>query len=291
METFDPSKHYTSDMKDEGVRLYWSGKYDEAIKYYSKEGIAKPWAKYYTGAAMLEKADKQYLNISAFTEIAKNGKMDEVSNGIKNRLLFTDLNPDIELMKQLYTSGHSILNEYLAQDSRFEEEAKRKLVIDLDTRLRWIAEMEPQFTLYWAEYQKQNAAIEAHQAELKRQQQERENAIYLAIARGFLNGLSNAISGSSNSGSSYSSNSYSSGVSYRSTTNTSSSSQSNELSAGVQDRIRQLERNIRNETTYLENAQKRYESNPTAVAKREIETHKRAIEGYKKQIEDLKNGR
>lgn len=71
----------------------------------------------------------------------------------------------------------------------------------------------------------------------------------------------------------------------------SNSSNSGGLSDGVQNRIRQVEKNIANETEYLQHAQKRYNSNPTSAGKREIEAHKRAIEGYRKQIEDLKSGR
>lgn len=74
-------------------------------------------------------------------------------------------------------------------------------------------------------------------------------------------------------------------------TGSSNSSNSGGLSDGVQNRIRQVEKNIANETEYLQHAQKRYNSNPTSAGKREIEAHKRAIEGYRKQIEDLKSGR
>ena len=74
-------------------------------------------------------------------------------------------------------------------------------------------------------------------------------------------------------------------------TGSSNSSNSGGLSDGVQNRIRQVEKKIANETEYLQHAQKRYNSNPTSAGKREIEAHKRAIEGYRKQIEDLKSGR
>ena len=50
ISVYDPNRSLTSEMKDKGVELFWSGKYDDVIDYYSKEGIAKPWAKYYTGA-------------------------------------------------------------------------------------------------------------------------------------------------------------------------------------------------------------------------------------------------
>ena len=40
-----------------GVEFFWSGKFDEVVEFYSKAGIDKPWAKFYSGAALLEKAE------------------------------------------------------------------------------------------------------------------------------------------------------------------------------------------------------------------------------------------
>ena len=43
--------------------------------------------------------------------------------------------------------------------------------------------------------QKENEEISAHQEKLRRERQERENAIYQAIITGFINGMNNAVSG------------------------------------------------------------------------------------------------
>ena len=68
----------------------------------------------------------------------------------------------------------------------------------------------------------------------------------------------------------------------------SNSENSGGLSANVQARIRQVERNLANEEEYLKKAQERYVQNPSASGKASIEAHKRAIQGYKKQLVDLR---
>lgn len=195
MEPFDPSKHYASNMKDEGVKLYWSGKYDEVIEYYSKEGISKPWAKYYTASSILTKANNLYYNIRRFIEVCKEGKMDHYSyNGVKNRDYYMELNHDFELIKQLYTSGYAMMNAYLLEDIIFEKEAKKETFIGLEHHLELVDNTKAVFGTYWQEFQRQNEAIAAQKAEQIRIKQERRNAIYQAMLQGFINGLNNAIS-------------------------------------------------------------------------------------------------
>lgn len=187
--TYNPQKHYTSDIKDEGVRMYWAGKYDDVIKFYSEEGIDKPWAKYYTGASILEKADELYYTIKDFIEVSKKGQMNYVVNGVQNRQRYMNLNADFELIKQLYSTGYSMLNAYLEQDTVFRAEVLKKTDWRLDWRLETIDQKETEFKTYWATFQEQNAAIIQQQ----REKQERQNAIYQAFLTGFMKGLENAV--------------------------------------------------------------------------------------------------
>lgn len=195
-EVYSTNKHYITEMKDDGVRLFWEGKYDETIKFYSGIGISQPWAKFYTGAAMIKKAEKQYYKCLNFIDDVQNNRINSVaSNGVSNRKLYMNLEPDFELMKQLYTTGYSILEAYLCEDSTFLEEVNEITSTRLDWRLEWLDNTKVKFTPYWNEFQKENAAIAAHQEELRREKQEREKAIYQAIITGFMNGINNAISG------------------------------------------------------------------------------------------------
>ena len=183
---------------------------------------------------------------------------------------------DLNLAKSMLQTCCNLLEAYLKEDSTYAEKARIRLKVAND----YINETIP---YYQEMYNTACAMIGEH----NRQQNEKIANAFTRLITGVTESLTpkTPVSNTKQSVTSNFSNTNSHDNS------STSSTQSKELSAGVQDRIRQLERNIKNETTYLENAQKRYESNPTAVAKREIETHKRAIEGYKKQIEDLKNGR
>lgn len=63
------------------------------------------------------------------------------------------------------------------------------------------------------------------------------------------------------------------------------------LNSNIQDRIKQVEHNLKQEETYLLHAEKRYRENPSSSARMAVEAHKKAIEGYKQQIEDLQNNK
>lgn len=190
---YNPNKHYTTDMKDEGIELYWKEQYEDVIIYYSKAGVEKPWAKFYTGSSMLEMADDKYYTIKKFIDVAKEGKMDMTSNGMTNRQRYMNLRPEFELIKQLYATGYSMLDAYLVQDSIFASEAKEKMSISLDWRLERVDQTKSDFVSYWNEYQQQNVAIAVRQEEIKKQRQEFRSAITMALITGFINGLNNAM--------------------------------------------------------------------------------------------------
>lgn len=111
--------------------------------------------------------------------------MNYVVNGVLNRQRYMNLNTDFELIKQLYSTGYSMLNAYLEQDTVFRAEVLRKT----DWRLEAIDQNETEFKTYWATFQEQNAAIIQQQKE----KQERQNAIYQAFLTGFMKGLENAV--------------------------------------------------------------------------------------------------
>lgn len=195
-EVYNDHKHYVTEMKDDGVKYFWEGKYDETIKYYSGVGISQPWAKYYSGAAMLEKANDQYYKCLRFIDDVKSNKINAIaSNGVSNRAQYMNMNPDFELMKQLFSTGYSMLKLYICEDSTFLENVHEYTFFDLESRLRGVDDLKEKFTPYWIEFQKKNAAISEQQEKLRREKQEREKALYQAFITGFINGINKAISG------------------------------------------------------------------------------------------------
>lgn len=244
--------------KNKGEEFYNKGKYKECIEYYSQYGVNDADSKLYSASSMLSLGIAQAIKLSNHIQNPNNA--------------LGDFNYDET--KALLSNSITILETASLQDSSRVKVYKETI----ETAQLYLSNLENDYS------------------------QKQENSFLYQIKKSILTGLTNgireaAINSIQHLASELTTTSSITRTSNKTTNNStsntasSSSSQSNELSSGVQDRIRQLERDIKNETTYLENAQKRYESNPTAVAKREIEVHKRAIEGYKKQINDLKNGR
>ena len=187
---YNPNKAITSEMKDKGVEMFWSGKFDEVIDFYSKEGIDKPWAKYYSGAALLEKADKMDMDVTCFINVSENGKMDVAIPylGITNRKYYSGLQIDFNLMKNLYSTGYELMKAYLEEDSTFIKEVNNYTRTDIEWRLKYIDEKRIKFESLWQKYLKENEAIVARQQEERRRAAKR-NELLGNIAGIFLNSL------------------------------------------------------------------------------------------------------
>ena len=255
---FSPKVEEKFIAKNEGEEFYSKNKYKECIEYYSKHGVNDADSKLYSASSMLNIGLTQALKLS-----------NHIQNP-KNKL--GDFNYDET--KALLTNSIDILEAASLQDSSRINVYKETI----ETAQFYLSNLENDYA--------------------KKQENSFWNQLQKSVLTGLANGIRDAaINSVQHLTSELTSTSSTTKATNKQTskptngTTSSNEEKSNELSSGVQDRIRQLERDIKNQTTYLEHAQKRYESNPTAVAKREIESHKRAIEGYKKQINDLKSGR
>lgn len=274
-EIYDPLKNYTICYKDNGEFLFDKMKYDEVISYYKSQNSTDPFAKYLTALSLFELAEKQIDKIPSFYRDVVETKVYFTLSSVRKE--YEQYTFDIKLAESMFQTCCILLNAYLEEDSTYAEKAKIRLKVANNRINKTISKYEEM-------YRTACSMI----GEYNREREEKIANAFASLVTGVTENLIKDIS-TSNAKQPVVSNSNK--LSSTSGSSSTTSSQNSELSSGVQDRIRQLERNIKNETTYLENAQKRYESNPTALAKREIEAHKRAIEGYKKQIEDLKNGR
>lgn len=196
---YNPNKPITSEMKDKGVEFFWSGKFDEVVEFYSKAGIDKPWAKFYSGAALLEKAEKMNLNVSSFLNISKKGIMDNTvpSLGIKWRQYFAGMKFDFELLKNLYTTGYQLLDVYTQEDTTFIKEVKKYTWLDLESRLRLIENNRTEFDPWWQKYVRENEAIMAQQQAV-RQKADQQNKLLSNMLGLF---LQNLVNGYNNAGS------------------------------------------------------------------------------------------
>lgn len=223
-----------SDMQDRGVELFWSGKYDEVIDFYSKEGISKPWAKYYSGAALIEKAQNLELDVSSFLSISNKGQMDNnISSGstFTWRQYFVGKKYDFDLLKNLYTTGYQLMEAYLQEDTVFKKEARHYMLVELDYRIKDITDKSTKFTPVWQKFLKENEAIAARKAE-ERQRAAQRNEMIGSILGIFVQSLTQGLTNSgSHKTSSYSGASNYSGISSSGGTSSSSSSSSQSSSS------------------------------------------------------------
>lgn len=226
-EEYNPNKIYVNSIQDDGVRYYLAKEYDKVIDYYSKKGVDKPWAKFYSGMSMIQKATPMNTNLSSFIVIYDKGELDKIIDktyaNYSWRQHYSRLNMDINLIKQLYASGKTLLEAYLDTDSTFIDEAKEN-ISSAQILLNGIKNTEEEYTAKLVAFYKENAAIQAEKERIERERQTRQNEIYSAIISGLLSGLTNAIQTPSRSNSSSSSHSVPATSSYSSSRSTSSQS-------------------------------------------------------------------
>ena len=246
--------------KNPGEQFYVERKYEDCIKYYATEGVADADSKLYSASALKTIAILKVIQLQ-----------NHVQAPSANQLKDYNYNE----IKSLLNDAKTILESAMSQDT-LRTKVYQENINNCDVYLD---------------------LLETYHAQLK--ENSFGNQLLKSILAGISEGLKQAAVKSINASSlNIGKNSHSTAnddgrhnSSTSNSTGSSNSSNSGGLSDGVQNRIRQVEKNIANETEYLQHAQKRYNSNPTSAGKREIEAHKRAIEGYRKQIEDLKSGR
>lgn len=115
-EIYNENEQYRKEYKDEGEKYFEHLNYDKVIEYYAKEGVDKPWAKFFTGAAFCEKGFVNSLNAWMFAqEVEKNNGMYTPKEGT---YVF-----DLDLAVTLLENGKMILNAYLQEDTVYSKQA------------------------------------------------------------------------------------------------------------------------------------------------------------------------
>ena len=115
---YNPQVNYNMKYRDEGEKFYEKREYENVIFFYSHEGIAQPWAKFYTGASLYMLGLAHYSNAGTLTSTLEQGEWAEYEF-MKDYLSF-----DLDLGKKQLESAVNILNEYIKEDSVFLDIAK-----------------------------------------------------------------------------------------------------------------------------------------------------------------------
>ena len=173
------------------------------------------------------------LDISLFLKLSKESKMDETVPGIfvTWRQYLSGKNFDLELVKDLYSTGYKMLDKYLLEDSTFKTEVEHYTMLDLDYKLNSLDEKKAELTRLWDKFLKENNNIVARQ-QAERQREAQQNQVLAQMLGVFVESLTKGLSGGSkkrgyNSRNSNRNNSTGSCVSSSSRSNSSGSSSSN----------------------------------------------------------------
>lgn len=190
---------YTAEMvkqgiyRDKGEEYYEKREFDKVISFYAKEGVNKPWAKFFTAMALYNKA---LYNVTIANMISENIEKNELPYDFLKNMEF-----DLDLATEQYNTSVELFDVYLKEDSTYQEDAVRWRNIALEN----VAEIPAVGKRYEAAMQllKQREAAQA--AELQRQQElkrQQNAAFWGGILSAFIQGAANAVTGGGGSGSS-----------------------------------------------------------------------------------------
>lgn len=190
---------YTAEMvkqgiyRDKGEEYYEKREFDKVISFYAKEGVNKPWAKFFTAMALYNKA---LYNVTIANMISENIEKNELPYDFLKNMEF-----DLDLATEQYNTSVELFDVYLKEDSTYQEDAVRWRNIALKN----VAEILAVGKRYEAAMQllKQREAAQA--AELQRQQElkrQQNAAFWSGILSAFIQGAANAVTGGGGSGSS-----------------------------------------------------------------------------------------
>lgn len=119
-KTYVPTKAYNTTYRDKGEALFANRKFDEVVDFYSREGIEAPWAKFYAGAALMEKIISSQMRYRVIVESMESGSglpANEENVVSDANLILQSLNMSGNLLKAYIGSG----------DSSFRSEAESYL--------------------------------------------------------------------------------------------------------------------------------------------------------------------
>lgn len=117
---YNPSKAYNTQYRDKGEALYANHKYDDVLDFYAHEGIEAPWAKFYSGMALMNKIHAPKMRYEAIVKSMENGGgLPANEDGVIS---------DANLIFQTLSTAGKLLNAYLESgDTSFRKEATENL--------------------------------------------------------------------------------------------------------------------------------------------------------------------
>ena len=207
-EVYDPDTSYNTGFRDKGEEYYSQKKWKETIDYYSKVGIAQPWAKFYSGISFYNIADNGINYVRKCVHFVENEN--EIANKPVN--FFGTIMPamglkmvrehidsifnkyiDLDLCKEYLHTSSSLLKVYATEDSTFCREADLYINF-VENDLEAIDKLKDEYILAIEKVKKRKKQEQI--AELQRQEelQKQRSQMFYNILGIFVNALQNSSS-------------------------------------------------------------------------------------------------
>lgn len=191
-ETYNKDIDYNKFFRDKGEELFEKGDYEGVIQFYAKEGIAAPWAKFFTGVSLMHLGLTHVGFIDLCTEFLNNNHEEYATSSF-----------DLSLAKKQFEMSKKMLECYIEEDSLY----KKKAIQFISSNENYISELPQkeqafQKALNDLKERKEQARLAKIQQERETQLRKNEQStqIMMAILGGFAKAL---LSGGNNSQQTY----------------------------------------------------------------------------------------
>ncbi len=182
---FIPGEVTIADEMDEGITFFWTGEFDNCINYFSNCFSQKPWATFYSGIAMIEKANHELKLVDKFVDL-RGWKQDfnkqiVPTQPLTYREYFYTHQFDFESIKNLYAKGYDMLISSIEEESPFINQAYAYMHLPIDVLYSRVEEKQEILNQYWPQFIEETERYYENQRLLKLQREQELQAKREAI--------------------------------------------------------------------------------------------------------------
>lgn len=270
--------------RDKGEELYEQNKHDAVIEFYAQNGVDAPWAKFFTGMSMYNKA------------FAHKYKCEATCNSLlKNNTLGYNSDFNLEEAEELYKLSISLLNSYIEEDSTYLTRAKSCISM-CEKNIEELPRLQHGYEYALKLVQEKQSATAAEQQRLQQEEMARRRQIMQQMVNSISQSLQQSLSGKRSSTTRRSSNygGYSSG--FANSVGSSGSNVSNDDSSSSRrdntDQLIYWERKKRDTEKLIEKTRTRLAKDPgNSHIKRQLESQEELLDTCNETLSRLKSNK
>ena len=177
---YNKDTDYNKSFRDKGEELFEKRNYAEVIKFYANDGIAAPWAKFFTGVSLMNLGREQILNLESSIRY-----LSCPWEGFERTF-------DLPLAKKQLETAKTMLESYLKEDTIYNKSAKSSLLV-ISHYLRELPQKEQAYQKALKDLKERKEQAKLAQIQREREIQQRKNEqssqIMMAILGGFAKAL------------------------------------------------------------------------------------------------------